>query len=116
MIFLQLQERLCELLELNGGGRARLAHKLTMERQYTAELLLQAQLDLMEEAEFALGLPRDPCLLRAYALVWARLSTGAAFPGLAELMQQEYPSQPDRVLVGFLQEMANYGSLHQFLR
>lgn len=84
---------------------------------YTAELLLQAQSSTIREAELGiLHAPEDKHVLQTYAVVRACLSDGLRFPGLTELLNEVQPEQPDSIIIGFVGELANYGTLGTTLR
>lgn len=84
---------------------------------YTAELLLQAQSNAMREAEIGIvHAPKYRHILQTYAVVRAYLSDGLEFPGLLELLKEVQPEQPDSIIIGFVGELANYGSLGATLR
>lgn len=84
---------------------------------YSPSQLLDSQDTTVQEASIALlHAPRDYNILQTYALVTARPSSALNFEGLVPLLQQQQPQQADRIIVGFLMELANYGCLSHMLR
>lgn len=90
---------------------------MALTPEQTPGHLLDAQDVTIQEASIGmLNVPRDPNILQTYAVVPTQPSNALEFDGLVPLLQQRQPAHPDSLVVGFLTELANYGSLAQLLR